>query len=66
YIPAPLSQLLRLCSGQVPACLAPCVRWAFVWAQSRAESDAFARRFSVLRHDDWLASALPFEQRGGA
>jgi hypothetical protein len=42
------------------------VRWAFVWAQARAESDAFARRFSVLRHDDWLASALPFEQRGGA
>ena len=40
-------------------------RWAFVWAQHRAEADAFARRFSVLRHDDWLASALPFDQRGG-
>ena len=66
YMPAPLRQLLRLCSGQVPAWLAPVVRWAFVWAQARAESDAFARRFSVLRHDDWLASALPFEQRGGA
>ncbi len=41
-------------------------RWAFVWAQRRAEADAFARRFSVLRHDDWLASALPFDQRGSA
>ena len=45
---------------------APLVRGAFVWAQARAEADAFARRFSVLRHDDWLASALPFEQRGVA
>ena len=66
YMPVPLRQLLRLCSGQVPALLAPLVRGAFVWAQARAEADAFARRFSVLRHDDWLASALPFEQRGGA
>ncbi len=40
------------------------LRWAFVWAQRRAEADAFARRFSVLRQDDWLASALPFDQRG--
>jgi preprotein translocase subunit SecA len=66
YMPAPLRQLLRLFSGQVPACFAPLVRWAFVWAQARAEADAFARRFSVLRHDDWLASALPFEQRGAS
>lgn len=38
---------------------------AFKWAQLRAEADAFERRFSVLRNDDWMASALPFSQRGG-
>lgn len=43
-------------------------RWAqraFAWAQRRSEGDAFARRFSVLRSDDWMASALPFARRGG-
>ena len=39
---------------------------AFKWAQRRAEADAFERRFSVLRNDDWMASALPFAQRGSA
>lgn len=30
-------------------------------AQGRAESDAFARRASVLRTDEWLERALPFD-----
>lgn len=30
-------------------------------AQDRAEADAFARRWSVLRHDEWLERALPFD-----
>lgn len=30
-------------------------------AQRRAEVVAYARRLSVLRNDDWMASALPFE-----
>lgn len=30
-------------------------------AQGRAESDAFARRASVLRADEWLERALPFD-----
>ncbi len=30
-------------------------------AQRRAEADAFARRRGVLKSDDWLDSALPFE-----
>jgi preprotein translocase subunit SecA len=31
-------------------------------AQRRAEADAFARRKGVLKSDDWLDSALPFER----
>jgi preprotein translocase subunit SecA len=34
-------------------------------AQWRAEADAFARRRSVLKNDDWLDQALPFEGGGG-
>lgn len=40
-------------------------RAAFRWAQRRAEADAFQRRLSVLRHDEWTASALPFSPRQG-
>lgn len=29
--------------------------------QRRSEADAFARRWSVLKSDDWLESALPFQ-----
>ena len=29
-------------------------------AQRRAEADAYARRRSVLKNDDWLDEALPF------
>lgn len=35
--------------------------WIFTWAQRRAERDAYRRRMAVLKSDDWLASALPFE-----
>lgn len=41
-------------------------RAAFRWAQRRAEADAFQRRLSVLRHDEWTNSALPFTPRQGA
>jgi hypothetical protein len=30
-------------------------------SQRRAESDAFSRRRGVLKSDDWLDNALPFE-----
>jgi preprotein translocase subunit SecA len=36
-------------------------RALFRHAQRRAEADAFGRRRSVLKSDDWLESALPFE-----
>ena len=38
--------------------------WAVAWAQARCEADAFARRLSVLKSDDWMASALPFRGPG--
>ncbi len=44
-------------------------RWArpvFRWVQSRAEKEAFQRRWSVLRSDDWMKSALPFGGAGRA
>lgn len=66
YLPAWVRQGLRLCHVWLPGASARLAQRALRWAQRRAEADAFARRFSVLRHDDWLASALPFEQRGGA
>jgi hypothetical protein len=36
---------------------------AFRWAQRKAQHQAFLRRWSVLRQDDWMQSALPFEAR---
>jgi len=36
-------------------------RMLFRYAQRRAEADAFGRRRSVLKSDDWLDQALPFE-----
>ena len=36
---------------------------AFRRAQAQAEHESYARRLSVLRNDDWMASALPFEGR---
>jgi preprotein translocase subunit SecA len=35
-------------------------------AQRRAEADAYARRRAVLRNDDWLDEALPFEAASGS
>ncbi len=65
YLPTWARHALGLCHAGLPGVGAWLAQRALRWAQRRAEADAFARRFSVLRHDDWLASALPFEQRGG-
>ena len=45
--------------------VAPLSRGLFRLAQQRAEADAFAQRCAVLKADDWLDRALPFD-RGGA
>ena len=39
--------------------------YAFRRAQAQSEREAYSRRLSVLRNDDWMASALPFEGRQG-
>ncbi|MEY4213133.1 MAG: hypothetical protein RL458_1359, partial [Pseudomonadota bacterium] len=65
-----LPRWLRAALGALDAAPAPLIsrlaRTAFYWAQRRAEADAFQRRLSVLRHDEWTASALPFSPRQGA
>lgn len=38
----------------------------FHWAQRQTEAHAFARRWSVLKADEWMRSALPFQTEGGA
>ena len=63
FVPTWLRRLL----GVVAESPGPWRRTALAWimrmAQRRAESDAFARRRSVLKTDDWLDRALPFEPR---
>ena len=66
-MPTPWRALVRWTLKFRPALASRVARWAFAGAQHRAEAVAFQRRWSVLRSDDWMQSALPFEgrQRGG-
>ena len=47
----------------------PALGWTtqqvFRWAQRQTEAHAFARRWSVLKADEWMRSALPFQEVGG-
>lgn len=65
YLPAWARRALVLLQARAPQAARVWAQRAFTWAQRRSEGDAFERRFSVLRNDDWMASALPFAQRGG-
>lgn len=65
YLPAWARRALVLLRARLPDHAPRWTQRAFVWAQRRSEGDAFERRFSVLRNDDWMASALPFAHRGG-
>lgn len=63
YLPRPVRAVLSV-PGQTPSrWVSRIARIAFRWAQRRAEADAFQRRLSVLRHDEWTVSALPFSSR---
>jgi preprotein translocase subunit SecA len=62
-MPAGLSRLVRILLQTFPAWAAVVARHAFRQAQKRAEGLAFQRRWSVLRADDWMKSALPFDGR---
>ena len=56
-----MHKLLLIGSGDIVRSLAiPLLKTV----QRRAESDAFARRWSVLQSDDWMESALPFHSDG--
>lgn len=66
-MPQAVSSLLQLIAAAPPAtraALAGSAAPAFRWAQVRAEREAFAQRWSVLRSDDWMDSALPFTGQG--
>ncbi len=65
YLPPWARRALSLLHAHAPRWAPQWAQRAFAWAQRRSEGDAFERRFSVLRNDDWMASALPFAQRGG-
>jgi len=65
YLPSWTLQALHVLRSRAPQYASIWTQRAFSWAQRRSESDAFERRFSVLRNDDWMASALPFAHRGG-
>lgn len=62
-LPVQLRRVIALSARRWPRGVARLADWAFRWAQKRAEHEAFARRWSVLRQDDWMQSALPFEGR---
>jgi len=67
-MPQAVRSLLQLIAGApwgTRAALAASAALAFRWAQVRAEREAFAQRWSVLRSDDWMDSALPFTGQGG-
>jgi preprotein translocase subunit SecA len=66
YLPSWARRALTVLRARLPNLAPVWTQRAFVWAQRRSEGDAFERRFSVLRNDDWMASALPFAQRGSA
>lgn len=66
YLPRWTRHGLKLLCDRWPAQASVWAMRAFVWAQRRSEGDAFERRFSVLRNDDWMTSALPFSHRGDA
>jgi preprotein translocase subunit SecA len=66
YLPTLARRILVSLKVHWSSVLPVIARPAFIWAQRRSERDAFERRFAVLRNDDWLASALPFDRRGRA
>jgi preprotein translocase subunit SecA len=63
-LPDSLRSLLSVLVGRSVRGLSLAAQRAFRWAQARVEAEAFARRWSVLKADEWMRSALPFEGQG--
>jgi preprotein translocase subunit SecA len=64
YLYVAHQRMLKAAGKNSPALQARLMVSAFTSAQRRAEREAFERRLSVLRSDDWHESALPFAIAG--
>jgi len=64
-LPAFLRWSLRQWAGRYSSVWARLAQWALRGAQRQAEAQAFSRRWSVLKADEWMRSALPFSSQGG-
>ena len=65
HLPQALRTLLLRWAQRSPRAASRLARHVFRWVQRRTEHEAFQRRWSVLRSDDWMKSALPFGTAGG-
>jgi preprotein translocase subunit SecA len=60
-MPVLLQRILLAFLRTAPVLASFSARYTFRYVQRRSEAAAFLRRLSVLRADDWMSSALPFE-----
>lgn len=63
-LPGALRRSLLVLAGRRVPGLARLAQWSLRWAQRQTEAQAFARRWSVLKADEWMRSALPFSSTG--
>lgn len=64
-IPTSLRSSLLALAGRSSPGLAQLAQQGLRWAQRQTEAQAFARRWSVLKADEWMRTALPFSSTGG-
>jgi preprotein translocase subunit SecA len=57
-----LVSVLRALDRIAPRLTGWCLSQLVAHAQQRSEADAFARRLAVLKADEWMAQALPFQE----
>jgi preprotein translocase subunit SecA len=66
YLPQLLLQALKKLSLRTSSVGHALVTYLLTFAQTKAEADAFNRRWAVLQADDWKESALPFQNEQAA
>ena len=64
HLPRAARELVQRLASRSPLLARRLARPLFRWVQWRTEQEAFQRRWSVLRSDDWMKSALPFGSGG--
>jgi preprotein translocase subunit SecA len=62
FVPVAMRRILSVLAGSSAPWRERFLAWALRLAQRRAEAEAYARRRAVLKADDWLDKALPFER----